>query len=90
MPDYGCWPVWEPGGEPYALEEEDLPISPALRERLWEWAGRFDAILDHDYPPDSAFASPAEEERFREDGRVLARDLAAELGPGFTVEYRYR
>jgi hypothetical protein len=36
MPDYGCFPLWNPGGRPYAQGESSLPSqSPSGLNGRW-------------------------------------------------------
>ena len=82
--DYHAFPVWDldDGG---MVAPEALPIDAALVARLQEWADRFDATLDWDDPAASKTPSRAWRRRFHSDGRVLARDLKAQLGPAYEV-----
>ena len=86
MADYHTFPLWSrDSGD--NIGPDDLPISPGLRDALRAWAARYDATLNEEYPPDSGFASAEEEHAFTADGLALARRVAAELGPGYQVEY---
>jgi len=87
MAEFGTWPLWEPGSDHYAVDPETLPISRALKFALKAWADAWDRTLDQNYPPDSKFASPADEEAFEREGRRLRAALQAELGAGFRVVY---
>lgn len=87
MADYGCSPLWEPGGEPYPLNPEDLPLSAALRARLWTWAETYAAILNADDPASSDFDNQEARQEFIGEGDTLAQLLRTELGLGFNVEY---
>ena len=87
MVDYSCFPLWEPGSDDYNIDPATLPISRSLVERLHAWAARFDATLDHEYPPDGGFPSRAEEEQFIADGSMLASELQQALGDDWFVEY---
>jgi hypothetical protein len=88
MAEFGTWPVWEPGGDPYAVDPETLPISRALKDALKTWADAWDRTLDQNYPPDSKFASAPDEETFEREGRRLRAALQGELGSGFRVFYK--
>jgi hypothetical protein len=48
----------------------------------------WDRTLDQNHPPDSKFASPAQEEAFEREGRRLRAALQGELGSGFRVFYK--
>lgn len=87
MPDYFCYPLWDVD-DPGNIDPATLPLSDALRARLNTWAETFDRILDIDDPASSpGFASDAAEREFDDDGRRLWHDVAAELGPGYSVSY---
>ncbi|MFB9236576.1 hypothetical protein ACFFWC_13615 [Plantactinospora siamensis] len=88
MADYGCFPLWL--RRPASSENTDptsLPISTGLVDGLMAWAQRYDATLDEDDPTASGFPDARSELEFREEGLRLARQLAAELGPRYLVEY---
>ncbi len=87
MPDYHCFPVWKAGGEVGNVDPDDLPLTGDLKAALRAWAAAYDATLNQEYPPDSGFASPAEEEEFEAEGRRLWRELQAQLGPEYQVVY---
>nr|WP_199041925.1 hypothetical protein [Dyella sp. ASV24] len=87
MADYQCFPLWEASpGVVGNIDPEDLPISLKLKSELLEWASKYDQTLDDDYPPDSGFETPAEEEAFKEQGRQLAKKLKHDLGNQFEVK----
>jgi hypothetical protein len=101
MPDYGCSPLWNKSWdatrEEYSIEldslevstTERLIVSDTLKEALRTWAHRFDATLNHEYPPDGGFSTVEEEQQFIMDGRHLALQLASELGGQYCVSYYY-
>jgi hypothetical protein len=89
MADYHCGPLWiYDDGD---LLANDIPVGLSLTDdlkvALHNWAAAYDRTLNQDYPPDSAFASPAEEEAFEAEGRRLWKELQAQLGPGYKVVY---
>jgi len=87
MPDYHCSPLWvTDGAELGYTEPEDLPLGPALRKALWNWAASYDRTLNQEYPPDSGFSSDAEGKEFDREGRRLWRALQQEL-PNVKVSY---
>jgi len=55
--------------------------------RWLDWSDRYDATLNQDYPPDSGFATPADEAQFVADGEALTARLRDELGADWQVEY---
>ena len=89
MPDYGCFPLWNPGGRPYALDEGSLPLSQALISELWAWAEEYNKTLNQADPLSSGFATPELEDDFVRRGASLARSIYGELGGRTTVEYKY-
>jgi hypothetical protein len=58
MVDYGTWPLWDSQGN---VDHAKLPISEELKKRLPQ---KYDNALDHEYPPNSGFASAEAEEAF--------------------------
>ena len=93
--DYHCAPLWLDSTSSLwrdtdwvgPIEPEELPLSRELRAALRAWAATYDRTLNDDYPPDSGFASAAEEAAFEAEGRRLWRALRAELGPSWPVAY---
>ena len=89
MPDYFCFPLWEADpGEVGNVDPAGLPISQALRDRLLQWAGAFDAMLDMSDPAASRIA-PEVAQAFEREGAALAQALRDELGPGFAITTRF-
>lgn len=84
--DYGAFPVWDldDGG---MVDPTTLPVDADLVARLQAWADRFDATVDWDDPAAATLPSPAWRRRFDSDGRALARDLQAQLGPAYDVRF---
>ena len=71
-------PFWtEDGG---FIEVDALPLPPALRDAAERWAVGLDNARADD-------ASEEEEEMWRRAGAELHAQVAAALGPGFTVIY---
>jgi len=87
MPDYQCHPLWKAGGEIGKVSPDELPLANDLRAALRVWASVYDKTLNQEYPPDSGFASRAEEEAFEVEGWRLWRELKTQLGPGYKVVY---
>lgn len=84
--DYFCSPLWDVGPTgPDNVDPERLPLTPQLQLALDIWGARFDAILNQDYRPESAFASEAEERDFIATGRHLADRVAQELRGEYAV-----
>lgn len=87
MADYYASPVWEclPGSV-HNVEPKSLPISSGLQQRLGEWAASYDATLDMNQPMQSGFKSRQAEEKFKEIGNELGKQLRQELGKSFEVK----
>ena len=88
MPDYECFPLWEDGEEVGNIDPTTLPISAALQSALFDWAARYDATLNHDYPPESGFQSKADEQKFVEDAEALLNRLRTELGEDYVIRLK--
>ncbi|WP_370463638.1 hypothetical protein [Pantoea sp. B9002] len=88
MADYGCYPLWGTTPDDFGdISPEDLSISSNLKDSLYSWAKRYDAILNMDDPASSGFKDKEEEEKFIKDGYELARNLQDELGNQYEVIY---
>lgn len=87
MADYNCWPLWAADGEVDNIDPASVPLSVGLRRALLDWADAFDAILDHDDPAASGFASPEARVAFDRRGRELAQRVAGELRETHRVLY---
>jgi len=80
MCDYHCFPLWDMQEGCYQnIDPESLPLSDELKSALDRWAASFDGILNQDYPPDSGFATPQDEEAFEAEGLRLWQELQREL-----------
>jgi hypothetical protein len=81
MADYSAFPVWDisgtgPFGWQFMVNPETLPISSRLRADLWAWA--------------AVYENPSRRQSLKEwyaQGRRIARDLEAELGPDCEVVF---
>lgn len=87
MPDYQCFPLWKTSGEIGNVNPDELPLTNDLKVALRAWANAYDNTLNQEYPPDSGFASPLEEEAFEAEGKRLWKELQAQLGPEYQVAY---
>jgi hypothetical protein len=89
MADYQCFPLWEyrDGELTGNVNPDDLPLTRELKSALHAWSASYDRTLNQEYPPDSGFASPAEEEAFETEGKRLWKELQAQLGPEYQVSY---
>lgn len=89
MAEYGNTVLWGVDSTDIgAIDPQHLPLTADLKAALRAWAEVYDKTLNQEYPPDSAFASPAEEEAFEVEGRRLWRELQAQLGPDYKVVYK--
>ncbi len=80
MADYECFPLWELSENVGNVDPDSLQISARLKADLMAWAELFDKTLNYDDPVRSGFSSTDEEDRFKEQGRLLGERLQAELG----------
>lgn len=88
MADYQCFPLWEALDDgTHNVNPDDLPLTADLKSALRNWSASYDRTLNQEYPPDSGFASPAEEEAFEAEGRRLWKELQAQLDPEYKVAY---
>ena len=88
MADYGCHPLWDLGSSgPANLDPRTLPISADLVSSLWNWSQRYDHTLNQSNPRESRFPTPRDHVRFVNDGWLLSKQLAEELGEGWSVNY---
>lgn len=85
--DYGCWPIWSLD-EPDNIEPSELPLTHETIGRLEKWQDTYDATLNQEYPPLSAFASPEAEQTFQQEGIKLWLQLRQELSPEYEVFYK--
>jgi hypothetical protein len=83
MPEYSCDGVWDIEGNSCGAEE--LPISPALVERLRRWQACYEAIEDAVQEEDRLHRE-SDWTNFSAEGRAIARAVKAEL-PNWTVFY---
>lgn len=89
MAEYGNTVLWGVNVEDIGpIDPNELPLTSDLKAALQNWAAAYDATLNQDYPPDSGFASPAEEEAFELESRRLWRALQEELGPDYKVVFQ--
>ena len=89
MAEYGGTVLWGVrAADIGAVDPDNLPLTTELKIALRAWADTYDNTLNQEYPPDSAFASPAEEEAFEVEGRRLWRELQTQLGPDYKVVYK--
>lgn len=88
MADYESFPLWQRDSEGTTnIDPATLPISQHLARELLRWAEAYDGTLNRSDPLSSGFPSPVAEVDFYAQGERLASQLAAELGPGYAVEY---
>ncbi|MFF0967204.1 hypothetical protein ACFYWA_18630 [Streptomyces sp. NPDC003283] len=89
MADYGCYPLWLFGEDLGDTDPRDarFGLSDELVNRLDTWAEVYEGILVFDDPARSGFPSPEAKSRWVNEGHAIAADLAAELGPDWTVRY---
>ena len=87
FPDWGHdWPLWEDGGENYALTPVDLHLSDALTLRLKAWM----ELWHRKFSPELGWSSRADEERWTAQGIDLTGALAAELEPAAKLSVEWQ
>jgi hypothetical protein len=104
MPGYACHSFWATDGTTSGVHDNvsaaSLKLSPALVADVTAWEAEYDAAHATSDPAagstgysgstgSSGFASAAAEAAFRRAGRAIANRVAAELGSGWSVVYRY-
>ena len=88
-PEFGCCPLWDADtGD--NVSHYHIPISLDLAERIENWDDRFQVIYKDDYPAESGFASPEEEQAYIEEGRAVARELVESWPGKVDIEDRFR
>ncbi len=89
MPDHGCSPLWMYDAHELVdnPDPDELPVTADLKVALERWSAAYEGTRDLEYPLNSGFATPAEEEAFEAEGRRLCAELQAQLGPECTVSY---
>lgn len=88
MADYYSYPLWNNSvGEVGNINPDSLPISNELKERLNNWADKYDSILNQDDPLQSGFKTKEDEELFIQQGYELAQNLQVELGSEYKIIY---
>jgi len=85
--DYGCWPLWYIEDSDN-IDPNELPLSTETINRLNAWQDTYDATLNQEYPPLSAFENPETEELFQLEGISLWKQLRIELFPEYEVFYQ--
>lgn len=83
MADYGSSGIWERGGA--SVEDSELPISDALKGRLFAWCIWFES--SEYYLPKTDRTAPFDAKAFATEGLAIAREIKAAL-PDWTVIYR--
>ena len=69
------------------IDPDELGLSRGLAKQLDEWAARYDATLNQEYPRDPDFETPEDRQQFIDDGKTLSERVARELWPSFVVRY---
>ncbi|MCE9521880.1 MAG: hypothetical protein K8S25_05545 [Alphaproteobacteria bacterium] len=80
QPDWQCWPLWDADtGE--NVSHFCLNLADDLAERIGAWDDGWQATYNGDDPPSSGFATEAERDAYRVEGRAIAAALSA-VWPG--------
>ncbi len=77
MADYGAFPLWERSADrpPGDVDPATLPLTPALRTALLEWAREYDERS----PSEAGHVDARSPREWRRRGRRLARDVRRQL-----------
>lgn len=87
--EYLAGPVFCPDFEKMGhIDVEELPVSEELKRAIQAWDSEYQSTFNDDYPPESGFASSELEVAHTRQGAELAERLQAELGEGYSVEYK--
>ncbi|RKR86486.1 hypothetical protein BDK92_0716 [Micromonospora pisi] len=70
----------------YAVDLDELPISPHLRTELINLVEEYDTSLNWEYPPDPGPWREPRCQRFNEAVRETLGRLRAELGPSWQIQ----
>ncbi|WP_075739499.1 hypothetical protein [Actinoalloteichus sp. GBA129-24] len=87
-------PVWyqltEDQDMLHAVDEaaEQLGLTDGLARALTAWDDEYQATLNHEYPPDSTFPSPAVRQAWVERGKELAAQIKRESPVVSSVDYQ--
>ncbi len=88
MADYGQTVLWNADGVHVGpVDLDELSLSDALRAAIESWAKQYDNTLNHEYPPESGFASEEAAAAFEAEGKRIWKELRDELGPRYSVVY---
>lgn len=89
MPDYECFPLWmKEGNSPFEnVDPTQLSISELASRQLTSFKEQYDQTLNHEYPPDSGFASLNEALEFECQGLDIWQQLLNELGATYEIVY---
>ena len=87
MPDWQCFPLWAPGGDPYNVDPRDLGLSGRLCDELMEWARDYDTLLSPLHPSLSGFQRAEERDSFWRRGEILKREIERER-PDLDIQLR--
>ena len=80
----GLWRL-DAKGNRRAVDAEDIGLSEELADRLEAWMDAFDAIYEEDNEARSRFPDAVEQLAWEAEGAVIAKLIADELGPSWTV-----
>ncbi len=84
--DYNCSALWDIDAADYP-ELSELPLSQGTCQKLREWQAKYDALLNLNDPYRTAFATPADQRKFEQEGIDLAQTIQAELGEEYEISY---
>ena len=88
MADYQCFPIWG-AFDNYSgnINPELLPITDELKEMFSAWRIKYDETLNDENPASSGFRTKEQEYLFDNQGVVLWKALAEQMGELCDVNY---
>ncbi|GBD48956.1 hypothetical protein [Methylopila sp. Yamaguchi] len=88
MAEYKAWPIWWNDHINFGdIDTSEFSISEKLKEKLNNWAKRYNDTMDWDNPYNAGFRSECDVINFYEDGRILSQELQIELGNEYEITY---
>ena len=88
MADYAPWPLWGRSG---LLSEDDLPLSPQLKDRIKRWLNAYDQTPQvpgaGTWTPPLSDTAGDEEATWVAEGTEIRDAIQRELGSGYRVIY---
>jgi len=88
MADYYCYPLWLiDQNDLKNISPESLLLDTKMIQQLYEWAGKYDSILDLNDPRNSGFPSPQAHRAFVDSGLQIAKELIKHIDATWSITY---